>query len=191
MKIIGLSGTNGSGKDTVGHMLAEREGFLFVSLTEMLRAEAKKRGQSVEREVLRTISAQWRREHGLGILVKKAVEYYEAQIKTYKGLVVASLRNPGEADTVHEYGGQVIWVDADQKIRYDRIQVHKDERDRAEEDNKTDEQFAAEEAIEMTSSGDVATLNMQAVKEKSDQILLNEGNDIKAFKDYANKSIKL
>ena len=68
MKIIGLSGTNGSGKDTVGHMLTERHGYLFVSLTDMLRKEAKKRGEEPSREVLRTISAEWRRESGLGVL---------------------------------------------------------------------------------------------------------------------------
>ena len=70
--IIGLGGTNGSGKDTVGHMLAERHGYLFVSVTDILRAEAEKRGLSPEGENLRTKRAEWRRDGGLAVLVDKA-----------------------------------------------------------------------------------------------------------------------
>ncbi len=44
MKIIGVSGTNGSGKDTIGHLLAERHNWLFISMTDMLRDELEKRG---------------------------------------------------------------------------------------------------------------------------------------------------
>jgi len=76
MVIIGLSGTNGSGKDTVGGILAEKHGFMFISVTDLLRDEAKRRGDPVERKVLRTISAQWRRESGLGVLVDKATEEF-------------------------------------------------------------------------------------------------------------------
>jgi len=36
LKIIGLAGTNGSGKDTVGHILADKHGYLFVSVVELL-----------------------------------------------------------------------------------------------------------------------------------------------------------
>lgn len=187
MKIIGIAGTNGSGKDTVGHMLAERRNYLFVSLTDMLREEAKRRNQPVERSVLRTISAQWRRESDLGVLIDKAKNFFEAQNQAYDGLVVASLRNPGEADRVHELGGTVIWVDADPRVRYDRIQANKAIRERAEEDERTFEQFLSDEAAEMTQSGDVATLNMNAVKDRADMTLMNDGNDIDVFKDEAEK----
>lgn len=187
MKIFGIGGTNGSGKDTVGHMLAERHNFLFVSLTDMLRAEARRRGQPVEREVLRSISAEWRRESGLGVLVDKALAFFSNQTKKYDGLVVASLRNPGEAERIHELGGKVIWVDAKLRIRYDRIQANKLTRDRAEEDERTFEQFCDDEAAEMNQSGDEATLNMNGVKKLADVFLVNNGNDIDVFKDEAEK----
>lgn len=176
MNIYGLSGTNGAGKDTVGDVLAEN-GWLFVSVSDMLREEAKKRGLPVEREVLRFISAEWRRELGLGALIDKSVEYYESQKQKYNGLVMSSLRNPGEADRVHEIGGQVIWVDADPQIRYQRIYSRK----RSAEDNKTFEQFLSEENAEMSHSGDEATLNIAAVKAKSDIFLTNDGSDLDAF----------
>ena len=191
MVLIGLSGTNGSGKDTIGHMLAERHGFLFVSLTDMLRDEARSRGEEPTREVLRTISAEWRRESGsLGVLIDKAIELYRQVENEYPGgLVVASLRNPGEADRIHEVRGTVIWVDADPKVRYERIQANKASRGRKGEDDKTFEQFMAEEQAEMTTTGDSATLNMSAVKEKSDLPIMNNGADIDVFKDETDQQL--
>lgn len=177
MKIIGISGTNGSGKDTAGGIFAEKFGYLFISVTELLRIEARKRGLPVDREALRTISAEWRRENGLGVLIDKAVEHYNQQTTKYNGLAIASLRNPGEADRVHELDGLVVWMDADPKVRYERIQANAAIRGRAEEDNKTFEQFLSEEQAEMHASGDAATLDMSAVKAKSDIVLTNEFAD--------------
>lgn len=174
MKLIGLSGTNGSGKDTVGHVLVEHHNFLFVSVTEMLRDECRKRGLEISRENLRNISAEWRRESGLGVLIDKAVEVFNAADHTYDGLAVASLRNSGEADRVHELGGTVVWVDADPRIRYEHI--HNSHRGRDEEDNKTYEEFLAEEQAEMQHSGDAATLNTAGVRDKSDVTILNESD---------------
>jgi cytidylate kinase len=175
-RIIGLAGTNGSGKDTIGHILAGKHGYLFISITDLLRAEAVRRGLPVEREVLRTISAEWRRESGLGVLVDKALAEFEPSKDKYAGLVMSSLRNPGEADRVHELGGTVVWVDADPRLRYDRIQANAAKRGRAKEDTKTFEQFQAEEAAEMNkpAGGDDANLDMAAVKTRCDILLDND-----------------
>lgn len=191
LRIIGLSGTNGSGKDSVGHILAKQHGYFFISVTELLREEAKRRGLSVERENLRAISAEWRRELGLGVLVDKAVAEYELVKDKHQGLVLASLRNPGEADRVHEFKGSVIWVDADPKVRYERIQANKDRRGRAEEDNKTYEEFISEEQAEMHYEGDNATLNMQGVKDKSDLTLENNFTSLDEFSAYLSKTLNL
>lgn len=180
MILYGLSGTNGSGKDSLGAFLAREYNFLFVSVTDLLRTEAEKRKLPIEREVLREISAQWRRENGLGVLVEKARELYDAEggDVAYAGLIMASLRNPGEADLVHQLGGKMIWVDADPRVRYERITLGN--RGRAE-DNKTFEQFLAEQAAEMQHSGDEATLSMADVKDRCDYFIENNSNDITVF----------
>jgi len=180
MKLIGIAGTNGSGKDTVGHVLAEKHGWLFISVTDMLREECRARGLEVARENLRAISAEWRREGGLGVLIDKAMTEYESQggDNRYEGLVLASLRNPGEADRVHELGGTVVWVDADPQLRYDRIQTAN--RGRGAEDSKTFEEFLAEQEAEMHSSGDAATLNLAGVKALADTEIFNE-SDLKTL----------
>lgn len=190
MKIIGISGTNGSGKDTVGQMLAERQGFLNVSATEMFLSELNARGWPVDREHKAKLSAEWRREYGMGVIVDKALDMYKRHPDKYKGIVVGSLRHPGEADRVHELGGTMVWVDADPKIRYGRIQRNLHERiGTHEETNKTYEEFLEEEKREMTPVGDYATLNMGAVKERADIFLDNNGDDIEAFKSEAAKAL--
>jgi dephospho-CoA kinase len=185
VKIIGLSGTNGAGKDAVAHMLAERHGFLFADATTMFVGELQKRGWPINREHKAKLSAEWRREFGMGVVVDKALEMFNAESIKYAGVVVGSLRHPGEADRVHELGGTMIWVDADPKVRYNRIRSAN--RGRAGEDNKTFEQFLAEEQAEMHPSGDAATLNMSAVKAKADVFLKNNGDDLAAFQNEAQR----
>jgi dephospho-CoA kinase len=176
MKLIGIAGTNGSGKDTVGHILAEKHNWLFISVTDMLRDECRERGLEIARENLRAISAEWRREGGLGVLVDKAIAAYDQRggEGSFSGLVIASLRNPGEADRVHELGGTVVWVDANPQLRYDRIQSAN--RGRGGEDSKTFEEFLAEQEAEMHHSGDVATLNLAGVKALADTEIFNESD---------------
>lgn len=170
--IIGISGTNGAGKDTVGGILAEDHGYMFISVTEILRVELRRQGFPTDREHLRELSASWRRQFGMGVLVDRAVELYHEQPKgKYKGLAIASLRNPHEAERVHELDGTVWWLDADPLLRFTRIRANADKRARAEEDEKTFEQFLSEEKAEMFPSGDEATLNMSAVRDRADLII--------------------
>lgn len=187
MRLFGVSGTNGSGKDSFGEILAAKHGYLFISVTDLLRDEAKKRGLPIEREVLRNISAEWRRQHGLGVLIDMGVKSYEEKggDSNYRGLVLSSLRNPGEADSVHAHDGKVVWTDADAKIRYDRIYS----RQRTAEDDKTFEQFKQEEQDEMSYSGDKATLSTAAVREKADIFLLNEGDTLESFEEVIAKEL--
>lgn len=177
MNLIGLSGTNGSGKDTVAEFLRDEHGFYVASATDMLEAELRKLGQPTDRTHKRKLGNQWRREQGLGVIVERAVE--AAKAAGFDKLVVGSLRNPGEADLVHALGGKVIWVDADPKIRYARIS--RGNRGRVEDD-KTYEDFLRDEAIEMNEQGDQASLSMAAVKQKSDMLLINDYDSAKAFK---------
>ena len=193
LRIIGLSGTNGSGKDTVGHVLNENHGFLFVPTTELLRVELRRRHLPVTRKNLRMVSVEWRHELGLGVLVDKAVADFQVARDLYAGVVISSLRNPGEADRVHDLGGTVVWIDADPRIRYQRIQANSVSRGRAEEDNKTYDQFIAEEVAEMSppKDGDDASLDMNAVKERSDIIIDNSKMDLQTFRKNIPKLLGL
>jgi dephospho-CoA kinase len=183
IKIIGISGTNGSGKDSLGQMLAERHGWLFVPATDILRNELRRLGQPIERKNLRNLGNEWRKQFGAGVLIDKAVELYKKG--DYQGLAIASIRSVGEAERVHELSGKIVWVDASQDVRYERV----NSRQRSTEDSKTFEQFLEEEKIEMFGSEDKETLNMAGVKAKADIFIENSSNDIEEFKNQAEKAL--
>lgn len=175
MKIYGIAGSNGSGKDTVSNLLASRYGFFAASATTMLADELEKRGLPTDRQHKRELSAEWRRQYGMAAIVDKAIEVANAD--GHEKIIVGSLRHPGEADRVHELGGEVIWVDADPEVRYARITQN--DRGRIE-DKKTYEEFLAEEEAEKYPTGDGATLSTEAVKERADIFIINN-EDIASF----------
>lgn len=191
LNIIGLSGTNGAGKDSVGHILALKHKFLFVSVTDMLREEAKRREIPVIRENLRMISSEWRRQYGYGVLIDRAYDQYKKLEEEYAGLAISSLRNPHEAERVHELGGIVVWVDASPETRYGRIQANLAARGRGSEDARTFEQFVIDEEVEMHTppGGDEANLNMAGVKQQSDIVLLNDGTNLEQFESFIEEQL--
>ena len=176
MKLVALAGTNGSGKDTVGSVIAEKYNYLFVSVSDLLRVECRRRGLPVERQHLRAISAEWRREFGLGVLIDKSIELAENSDKHYDGVVACPMRNIGEAQHAKDIGGTLIWVDADPRMRYERIQAA--DRGRSGEDDKTYEEFLKEEQDEMhpPDPNDPSLLNGAGVKALADATILNESD---------------
>jgi cytidylate kinase len=195
LQIVGLAGTNGSGKDTVGLILAEHYNFWFFSLTELFREECRLRGIPIVRENTRMISAQWRRESGLATLVDRSMAAFEKAggYKKYAGVVMSSLRNPYEPDRIHELGGTVIWIDAEPEIRYERIQSNAATRGRAGEDNKTYEQFLQEEQDEMhpPKGADETALNGAAVKERADIFLTNNHDKLESLLHETTRALEL
>lgn len=186
-KIIGIAGTDGSGKDSLGHCLRDQHGWFFISVTDLLRDEARKRGLPLSRGTLKTISAEWRAQDGLGVLVDRAVRIYSRLDKDYAGLALASLRNPGEVKRVHELGGQVVWLDAPIELRYQRAIA----RNKGSEDHVTFEEFKAEEEEQMRQTGDETTLNLSAVKAKADIFITNDNNNLEDFKAAITIALKL
>lgn len=192
-EIIGISGTNGAGKDELGLLLAERCGYHFHSVSDLLREELTRTGQEINRENLSNLSKQWRTESGdNGIMFTRSIEKYKAE-KTemgYRGLALASIRHPDEALRVKEHGGVVVWVDADQRVRYDRLQGAN--RGRAE-DQATFEEFQAHEYREMHPPADapVGTLNMKGVQDIADIHIENDFDSLESYRDYLIKEFEL
>jgi len=193
MNLVGIAGTNGSGKDTLGQILADNYGYLFISVTDILRDELKRRDLPLSRKNMRELSAEWRRQYGLGVLVDRAITLYGDNTHEYKGLAIASIRNPGEADRIHELGGRVVWLDAPAEIRFKRIQANRNQRgvERSVDDERTFEQFLDDERAEMHSSGDQATLSLSGVKDKSDIFIENKSNEVEPFLSTIKNSLSL
>ena len=186
MTLYGIAGTNGAGKDVVATFLRDKYGFCFADATAMLAEELQRRGLPTERINKSTLSAEWRREYGMAAIVDRGIAMFEAG--DYKGLIVGSLRHPGENIRVHELGGKVIWVDADPEVRYKRVTSNN--RGRVE-DQKTYEEFLADQEREMHPTGDAATLNIAGVKEKSDIFIYNNSDDVEQFCHEVEKALGL
>jgi len=174
-EIVGISGTNGAGKDTLAAIRAEKEHALHVTVSDILREQLRLDGVALERSNLIDLSTRWRRESGdCGILATRTIRKYlgEKAIHGYEGLSVVSLRHPEEAQRVKDFGGLVLWVDADPAIRYERIRSSGRERI---DDEKTFEEFFAEEMRELVppSGTSSASVNLGAVKPFADEVILN------------------
>ncbi len=182
-KIVGISGTNGAGKDELGKLLVELKGYGFHSVSELLREELTRQGKPITRENQGALSKQWRNESGDdGVMFTKAIEKYHAEQGglEHGGLALVSIRHPAEVDVIHANGGVAVWVDADQRLRYERIRSAN--RDR-HEDDVTFEEFQADEDREMHPPADAphGALNMAAVKAKADVFV---ENDFATLEDY-------
>lgn len=190
-KIIGIAGTNGAGKDTLGELLAERCGYKFRSVSDILREELSFHGIPHEREHMRALSTKWANEHGHGVLSVKTIEAYveEEEREGYKGLAIGSIRRPAEAKAIHEEGGIVIWIDADKRVRYDRLQANNRGRS---DDKHSFEEWSTHEEIEMRPiEGEPGSINMLGVKEIADIHIDNNFDSFESYKDYLIKEFEL
>ena len=191
MKIFGLAGTLASGKDTVANLLAEKHGFLHVSTSDMLRAEKKRVfGDSPEALLQRNdpYANKLRETKGPGVLVLLAKEEYERNKSKYPGGLVASgIRSIGEAEEIKKMGGKIIFVDADSKVRYGRISGRN--RDSNDSSVSYDEFMAMERSESEVDPDDKTIQNIPAMKDRADIFLENNGNDIEAFKNEAEKAL--
>ncbi len=193
MKIIGLSGTLASGKDTVAQLLEESYGFMHVSTSDMLRAEKKRVfGDSPEALLLRNdpFANELRATRGAGVLVEIAEEQYSKNIDKFpNGLVVSGIRSIGEAEKIKELGGEIVFVDADSRTRYNRTSIRA--RDNNDRDTTYDEFMNMEKSESPVGNNDKTVQNLPELKKLADIHLLNDGNDIEIFKSEAAKQLGL
>jgi len=141
--IIGLTGTNASGKSTVAKYLVKK-GFRYYSLSDELRQLLKQRKISTTRENLIEAGIHYRNRFGRGYLA-------ETVIKKIKGkkTVVDSIRNLGEiAELRKQRNFVLIAVDAPVKVRFGRAKRRMSRRDQ-----KTFAEFVAKEKKELYGKG--------------------------------------
>src|SRR3989344_2001362 len=120
LMIIGLTGTNASGKDSVASYL-EQKSFRHYSLSDILRDRLTQEGRESSRENLIAIGNKLRQEHGPSVLAEFTLEKINST-KGYVHFVVSSIRNPAEVSSLRRHKGFVlVAVDAPLEIRYKRL----------------------------------------------------------------------
>jgi len=117
--IIGLTGSMGCGKGEVVKIL-EKMGFEYITLSMMVREEARRRGVEEEREKLMEVGNSMRASEGTGVLAKRSLE--KIQASGHDKWVVDGIRNPAEIDELKK-GEDVhtVGVHADREVLVERI----------------------------------------------------------------------
>lgn len=175
MRIMGISGLPGSGKSLVSEIAIEK-GTIIVSMGDIIREEAKKRGESTK-----DTAQNLRKEFGQFIVaeltIKKIKKLLDDGIDN--SIIVEGIRSPHEVDMFKDNFKDfiVLSIFANPTLRFERLQ----QRNR-EDDSKDYEGFKARDQMELDFGiGDVISL--------SDKIIINE-SDFESYSQEINQFLE-
>lgn len=175
MRIMGISGLPGSGKSLVSEIAIEK-GTIIVSMGDIIREEAKKRGESTK-----DTAQNLRKEFGQFIVaeltIKKIKKLLDDGIDN--SIIVEGIRSPHEVDMFKDNFKDfiVLSIFANPTLRFERLQ----QRNR-EDDSKNYEGFKARDQMELDFGiGDVISL--------SDKIIINE-SDLESYSQEINQFLE-
>lgn len=164
--IIGITGTIGAGKGVLVDYL-KKKGFKHYSAREFIKKEIEKQGLTPDRDTMARVANDIRKEHGPTFIIESL---YNEAVAENKDAVIESVREIAGAEFLKDEGAILIAVDADRRIRYERI------RGRGQStDNVTFEKFVEQEERELLSV-DPNNQNILAVMEGADYHLMNNGS---------------
>lgn len=128
--IIGITGTNGSGKGTVVEYLVSEKGFAHYSVRDFLTAELIKAGRTVDRSEMRLLANELRATKDPAYIIRSL--YEKALADGVENAVIESVRNVGEATFLKSVGVFLLAVDADQHLRFERVQERRSATDQVD-----------------------------------------------------------
>jgi len=193
MKIIGVGGRDRSGKDTISELLIEK-GYYGVSFGDIIRDYARERHADKDDPISvknMTETSNWlRSKKGPDVIMKEAVKRFKEaeKSKNYKGLVVFSIRAPIEVDFVLEHGGKLVWVESSNTVRFERRKsAHRE----GEAELTLKDMLIQESLQEQPQKGipSEVQMNIKYVQKHATDVIENNGNDLDAFLDKAEKFV--
>lgn len=118
--IIGLTGPMASGKGEVVEIF-KKLGFSHITLSSMVREEAKRRNIPEERERLMEVGNSMRAKEGPGVLAKRALEKAQSTAPT-GNWVIDGIRNPAEIEALRQASDvYVIGISAPRELLIERL----------------------------------------------------------------------
>jgi dephospho-CoA kinase len=115
MRLIGLTGTNGSGKGAAAEYFISK-GYAFFSLSDVIREELKKEGCEPTRDNLIRKGNELRSSGGADFLARQVMKKVEGKA------VIDSIRNPEEVRFLKSNKNFILLaIDANAELRYERV----------------------------------------------------------------------
>jgi len=162
--IVGITGTLGAGKGAIVRHLGIK-GFRHYSVREFLINEIKKRRLPINRDSMNMIGEELRHQFGASFIID---ELHKKAIKNGGNAVIESVRAVGEVDSLKKKRAFLLAVDADPRVRYERI-VNRG----SETDSVSYEKFIADEERESRAT-DPAQMNIRECIKRADFVIWND-----------------
>jgi dephospho-CoA kinase len=122
MKVIGLTGTNGAGKDAVAELLG-KQGYQKITIGDVIRARMSSEGiKAPSREQAHEYQKRFVDKFGIDYWPKEIIK--EIKKHGWTKVAISGLRYPSDIRILKQEFGKdfiAILVDADSKIRYQRL----------------------------------------------------------------------
>lgn len=175
MQVMGISGLPGSGKSLVSDLATEK-GAIIVSMGDIIREEAKKRGESTK-DTARNLRA----EHGEYIVSELTIK----KIKKLQDegnentIIVEGIRSPQEVNMFKENFENfiILSIFANPTLRFERLQKRM-----REDDSKDYNEFLKRDQMELD-------FGIGTVIALSDKIIINE-SDLESYTEKINEFLK-
>jgi dephospho-CoA kinase len=168
MIIFGITGTLGAGKGTIVEYLTSKYNFEHYSVRAFLVERIEEKGLPVNRDSMVVVANELRASQSPSFIID---ELYKKAVESGKNCIIESIRTPGEVDSLRKKENfWLIAVDANAKVRYERITARK-----SETDNVSFDAFVENEKREMTSS-DPNKQNLSKCIEMADFVIDNSGS---------------
>lgn len=167
MKVIGVIGKNGSGKDEVLKYLRDRYGVPFLSTGDIVRGIAAGEGKEPTRSNLQAISDRYFKERGEGCFVRMVVD--KIRDNGWKAAGISGVRSPRDVDILRgELGKDFILIDvhvSDPRVRFERMTRRGEGRDAKAYEDFLNQDKAEEEIF-----------NIAKAEAEADHNLSNDGS---------------